>query len=424
MIRLPIWPPFYHFAHHTGTKGKSRLLGCLVQLVRHPFFKLQADWCAANGVAHITHLNKEHEMPACVKAEGDYFRNLSKVQIPGVDAIWNQIWPGTLNDFPKLASSVAHVYGKPRAFSESFAAYHISPTIPQAKFVVDHQIARGINFFEFMFWPAGSKHRNWMSDPGMKGLNKYTNRTTYLMSQGKPGARIAMYYPTSTMWLGNNEVYKDIVTLTQQLLTHQRDFDYINDDAFTEALTIGSGYLENKSGQRYETLIIPSSDVISASAWKVIETFSSRGGKVLFWGRKPASFIDKSFTAPGSLSDLTNSRIEPSTRWTAQVSSSLPEPEMKIISPANDSIRYTRRVMPDGDLYFIFNEGNKATEFTADFDKVGVAKEWNATDGTLQPINATIVNNRTRLTIKLEAWESKLISIGKITENITLKNMA
>lgn len=124
------------------------------------------------------------------------------------------------------------------------------------------------------------------------------------------------------MWLGNNEVYKDIVTLTQQLLTHQRDFDYINDDAFTEALTIGPGYLENKSGQRYETLVIPSSDVLSASAWKVIETFSSRGGKVLFWGRKPASFIDK-VSLLGSLSDLTNSRIEPSTRWTARVSSSL-----------------------------------------------------------------------------------------------------
>ena len=223
------------------------------------------------------------------------------------------------------------------------------------------------------------------------------------------------------MWLGNNEVYKDIVTLTQQLLTHQRDFDYINDDAFTAALTLGPGYLENKSSQRYETLIIPSSDVISVSAWKVIETFSSRGGKVLFWGKKPASFIDKNFTAPGSLSDLTNSRIEPSTRWTAHVSSSLPEPEMKIISPDNDSIRYTRRVMPDGDLYFIFNEGNKATEFTADFDKEGVVKEWNATDGTLQPINATIVNNRTRLTIQLEAWESKLISIGKNNREYNIK---
>ena len=178
-------------------------------------------------------------MPACVKAEGDYFRNLSKVQIPGVDAIWNQIWPGTLNDFPKLASSVAHVYGKPRAFSESFAAYPHLPYHSPSQICCRSSDCRGINFFEFMFWLAGSKHRNWMSDPGMKGLNEYTNRTTYLMSQGKPGARIAMYYPTSTMWLGNNEVYKDIVTLTQQLLTHQRDFDYINDDAFTEALTIG-----------------------------------------------------------------------------------------------------------------------------------------------------------------------------------------
>ena len=70
-------------------------------------------------------------MPACVKAEGDYFRNLSKVQIPGVDAIWNQIWPGTLNDFPKLASSVAHVYGKPRAFSEVLQLTTSLPPFPK-----------------------------------------------------------------------------------------------------------------------------------------------------------------------------------------------------------------------------------------------------------------------------------------------------
>lgn len=386
------------------------------------FFRLQADWCAANGVAHITHLNKEHEMPGCVKAEGDFFRNLSQVQIPGVDAIWNQIWPGTVNDFPKLASSVAHVYGKPRAFSESFAAYHISPTIAQAKFVVDHQITRGINFFEFMFWPAGSKHANWMSAPGMKDLNEYANRTTYLMSLGKPGARIAMYYPTSTMWLGNNEIYKDIVTLTQELLTHQRDFDYVNDDAFAEALTTGPGYLENKSGQRYGTLIIPSADVISASAWKKIEGFAARGGKVLFWGRKPSSLMDKSFTAPQPVPELPGCQYEPQTRWTPRVKAFLPEPEMQLLSSTNDSIRYTRRVMPDGDLFFIFNEGSKACEFTADLDKVGIVKEWNATNGTIRPLSdATVVNNRTRLHLQLAPWESKLISISKSNREYNIK---
>ena len=386
------------------------------------FFKQQADWCEANGVAHITHLNKEHEMPACVKAEGDYFRNLSKVQIPGIDAIWNQIWPGTVNDFPKLASSVAHVYGKPRAFSESFAAYHISPTIPQAKFVVDHQIARGINFFEFMFWAAGSKQSNWMSAPGMKKLNEYTNRTTYLMSSGKPGARIAMYYPTSTLWLGNSQVYKDIVTLTRHLLTHQRDFDYVSDDAFSEALSTGPGYLENKSGQKYNTLIIPSADVLSLSAWKKIEEFAARGGKVLFWGRKPSSLVDRSFTALKTIPDLPGSLYEPSTGWTERVKSALPEPEMKIISPvAGDSIRYTRRIMPDGELFFIFNEGSEVSEFTADFDKIGIVKEWNAADGTIQAINATVVNDRTRLNFNLKPWESKLISIEKSTREYNIK---
>ncbi len=57
------------------------------------FFQQQAEWCAENGLAHITHLNNDHNMPVCIRAEGNFFRDLSRVQVPGVDAIWNQIWP-------------------------------------------------------------------------------------------------------------------------------------------------------------------------------------------------------------------------------------------------------------------------------------------------------------------------------------------
>ena len=387
------------------------------------FFGQQADWCEANGVEHITHLNNDDIMPKCIKSEGDFFRDLSKVQVPGIDVIWNQIWPGVENDFPKQASSVAHVYGKPRSFSESFAAYKPEPTIPQAKFVVDYQIARGINFFEFMFWPSGSKTKTWMSDPGMKGLNDYTNRTTYLITQGKPGARIAMYYPVSTMWLGNNQVYQDVVTLSHQLLQRQRDFDYINDDAFKDAIKVGTGYLENKSGQRYSTLIIPSTDVISIDAWNCIKEFASRGGKVLFWGRKPSSLVGKSFTQPIPISDLPNSRYEPQTEWTANVSDALPEPELKIASSTNDSIRYIRRVMPTGDMYFIFNESRKASNITVDFDKVGSVNEWNASNGQVQTIDdATVVDNRTRLSLDMEPWGTKIISIEKNTRPYNVKD--
>lgn len=412
------------------------------QLFATHFFGQQAEWCEANGLAHITHLNNEHNMPVCVRAEGDFFRDLSRVQIPGVDAIWNQIWPETVNDFPKLASSVAHVYGKPRAFSESFAAYNISPTIPQAKYVVDHQIVRGINFFEFMFWMAGSKNPNWMTDPGMKGLNEYTNRATYLMSLGKPGARIAMYYPTTSMWLGNNTVYNDLVTLTQELLKQQRDFDYVNDDAFAEALTVGPGYLQNSSGQRYHTLIIPSVEALSVAAWTKIEEFEERGGKVLFWGRKPTMLVDKTFTNPHPVPDMPDAYYEPSLTWTFNVNAAMPKQEMAIHQTmeknnrrlnsrrpvkddpiATDFIRYTRRVMPDGDLYFLFNEGEKEAAFTATFDKVGVVKEWSANEGTVKEIPFKVVDDQIELAMTLAPWESRIITITRSDKSYNLKEL-
>lgn len=392
------------------------------QLFATNFFKQQADWCAKNGVGHITHLNHDDDMPGCVRSEGDLFRDLSQVQVPGIDAIWNQIWPGKENDFPKFASSVAHVYGKPRAFSESFAAYYTSPSIREAKFVVDYQMARGINFFEFMFWPSQSKQKTWMSDPGMKALNDYTNRTTFLMSQGKPGARIAVYYPTATLWLGNNQVNKDIVDISHQLLQHQRDFDYVNEEALYQTLKTGSNYLENQSGQRYYTLIIPSTEVMSVETWNRIEEFASHGGKVLFWGRKPTNLVEKTFTKLLPIKELGKSIYEPSTEWTARVENSLPEPELKCIAGTGDSIRYTHRVMPDGDLYFLFNESRKKTSLMLDFDKVGLVKEWNTVKGTVKDIVSTTENGKTRLAIDMEGWETKVISIEKSSAIFNVKD--
>lgn len=396
------------------------------------FFKRQADWCAENGLAHITHLNNDHNMPVCVRAGGSLFRDLSNVQIPGVDAIWNQIWPETVNDFPKFASSVSHAYGKPRAFSESFAAYYTSPSIPQAKYVVDYQIVRGINFFEFMFWMAGSSRDNWMTDPGMKGLNDYTNRATYLMAQGVPGARIAVYYPTSTLWLGDNAVNPDLVSISQILLQHQKDFDWVDDDAFTEALSVTGDGFRNLSGQTYSTLIIPSCDVISTSAWDKMMEFAAAGGKILFWGRKPTMLAGRSFMEPSPVPDTPDLLQEPSVSWTPTVAAAMPAPEMEIILPPKPEtprrgprtgaeeqkpdpasfIRYTARTLTDGSLFFLFNEGEQECSFKAAFDRSGSVRAWDASSGEVSALSATAEDGKTILEMTLAPWESRIISIG------------
>lgn len=395
------------------------------------FFGQQAEWCEENGLAYITHLNNDHNMPVCIRAEGNLFRDLSKVQIPGVDAIWNQIWPGTVNDFPKFASSVSHVYGKPRAFSESFAAYNIPPSIPQAKYAVDYQMTRGINFFEFMFWMAGSRGRNWMSDPAMKALNDYTNRATYLNSIGVPGARVAVYYPTASFWLDNQAVNPDLVEIAELLLQHQRDFDWVDDDAFTEALEIAEGGFVNLSGQTYSTLVIPSCDVISAEAWEKIEEFAEAGGKVLFWGRKPTMLAGKSFMEPSAVPDTPEWLYEPSVSWTRTVAAAMPEAEMSLVlpqsprgrqvrkaespaQPAPESfIRYTRRVLDDGVIYFIFNEGEQKCSFKAEFDAEGRAREWDAESGEIRDVRwVSASGGKSVINFSLEPWECRIISFS------------
>jgi hypothetical protein len=81
-------------------------------LFANNFFKAQADWCASENVNYLVHLNHEEDMTGLIRSEGTYFRNMRPVQMPGVDAIWHQIWPGEVNPvFPKYASSSAHIEG-------------------------------------------------------------------------------------------------------------------------------------------------------------------------------------------------------------------------------------------------------------------------------------------------------------------------
>ena len=385
------------------------------------FFGQQAKWCEENGVEFITHLNKDHDMPECVRVSGSFFRDLSRIQVPGVDAIWNQIWPETVNDFPKFASSVAHVYGRERAFSESFAAYNIPPTIPTAEYALNYQMVRGINYFELMFWMAGSKKANWMTDPEMKPLNDWLNRVGWMMQQGTPGARIAVFYPTATLWSGDRAVNPDLVEISQILLGHQRDFDWVDDDAFSDALQVRGSSLQNRSGQRYSTLIIPSCDVITQKAWAVIEEFASKGGKVLFWGRRPSKLAGRSFREGIPVPELPGTVFfEPAVSWTPTVAASLPGAELSL-GDGHKGITYTHRHLDGCDIYLIFNEGETPQTFEANFDAVGQVRQWDGRNGSSSVIDYETEDGRTIVNMTLKPWESRLLTIERCDSEFNVR---
>lgn len=384
------------------------------RLFAERYFKRQADWCARHQVSHITHLDKDDDLPWCVKMEGEPFRCLSQVQVPGIDVIWSQIWYDSTTEFPRLASSVAHVYGRQRAFSESFAAYRRPLTVASAKYIVDYQFARGINFFEFMFWMSKQGAKGYMAEEGMKGLNDYVNRVGYVMSQGRPTSKVAIYVPIPMIWLGVDSSYEWMKAVAHLLTSHQYDYDFITDDGLAEAVTPVNGRLVNKSGQAYETIILPAAHTMTSKAWAKIEEMAARGGKIITIGGLPKVQADQSFrntrpiNLPATMLNLTDST------WTSQMESWLPTRELSVID-GNSRLTYCSRQIDGHRAFFVLNQEDRPQTLTLELDCMGDVELWDALSGTIQPLPFKVSGNKTRITLTFDAWESHLIMVRKRT---------
>jgi len=90
-------------------------------MFRDNFYKVEQDWCRARGMNYMVHLNHEETMTSLVASEGSFWRDMRFVGVPGIDNL-NQIRPGIVADFPKLAASAAHVFGHPRSGKRKVAA--------------------------------------------------------------------------------------------------------------------------------------------------------------------------------------------------------------------------------------------------------------------------------------------------------------
>ena len=382
------------------------------------FFKVQADWCAEHNMEYLVHLNHEDKMMGLVRSEGDFFECMRHVQMPGVDAIWNQIWPDKIVNYPKYASSVAHVYDKPRAFTESFAAYRPAPNVEQAKWVLDHQFVRGINMVEVMFIPASTKGRlglhGWTGSEEFASIARYIHRTSYLLSQGRPTAQIAVYHPTSSIWLGDRNVNQHVLSLMQQLLEHQRDFDFVDENALSSHLKLENGIFTNLSGQEYHTVIIPFAHAISKQALERLQEFSASGGQVIFLGQEPSLIVEKSFRNASGPADVSWAMKEPSGELTPRLMEALPQPdvELDVHCPA---VKYVHRRLRDADLYFFFNESTEKQSCSANLHGNGKTQLWDAKTGTVNAMESVpFENGYVRIKLELEPYQTKFFVVGDI----------
>jgi hypothetical protein len=234
-----------------------------------------------------------------------------------------------------------------------------APDVHQARWIINQQLVRGINLFECMFFSSSSENRRgvrgYMGDPLFPALMSYANRAGYLLQQGKPTAQIAVYFPTTSLWMGHNESEKSTFDIAQQLLESQHDFDFIDEHSLTSFTVTKQGAIVNKSGQEYNTIIIPSINVLSKAALNRLKEFAAKGRKVIFTGERPSLITDKNFLKADGIATF---------EWASQKEISelsalaLLPTDVKLDQPST-SIKYLHRKLKDADMYFFFNESDQ-----------------------------------------------------------------
>jgi hypothetical protein len=399
-------------------------------IFQNSFFGEQAEWCRKHNVEYLVHLNHEETMTALEHSEGDYFRDNRYVEVPGIDNL-NQLVPDAVhrpdgtwninNNFPKLASSAAHLFGRPKVWAEEGGGVGID-----GKYQLDFQLVRGVTALQLRVPvlrgggdPSTPAPATFAAPPQAAMVAWYTNRGGYLMAIGRPAAQVGLYHPGNSIWMGDQETDRSTTKLGWQLFEHQVDWDYFDEQSLSSVATIENGGFKNRSGQVYKAIIFPSMTVITRSGLERLKAFVKAGGKAIFVGKTPGLIVDRTFLNAKDVPDLSFATlIEPSDDITARVLAALPKPDVKL-DAGFPRLTYTHRSWRDAEMYFFFNESNQAESRVATVAGNGQAQAWDLATGEIHPLSATADGDSVRFPLVLGPYEAKVVVIGPLPTGVS-----
>ena len=315
--------------------------------------KLHA-WCRKNGLALTGHVDGDDRIETYAKQMGGALRHLRNMDIPGVDVILRQIFPGKKDNvfFPRIAASAANQTGKTRVLSESFAVYGDGVTYDEMRYVCNYQFVRGVNIINFMSVTSGrDKFLSGQCRPHfvppvfdsamLKKFNEYVSRMMYVCSLGKTECSAALYMPMRDLWAGNAAAAEGYYSIGYALEKHGVYFDVVDDD-FLEECDIGGAALCSGFAE-YRELYIPNVKYISEKAAEAIKKFIAAGGRV--------------YVMNGGMSFDGAPAYDES-----KISGAL-------VGGGSENLRVMKRTADNAAVYVLYNESTEREGFCVSFDE-------------------------------------------------------
>ncbi len=312
---LKLLPALWHEIEGKTPILRENYMEIVTKKYSENFCFMLGDWCRAHNVMYIGHMIEDMNTHQRLGyGAGHFFRALDGQDMAGIDVVLHQILPGHLDlehtasvfgktvdpeffhyTLAKLASSHAHIQPlkRNRAMCEIFGAFGWAEGVPMMKYLVDHMLVNGINYFvPHAFTP---KYPDYDCPPHFyaKGTNHqyslfaelmgYTARMSHVLSDGIHQADVAVYYNAEAEWSGGMYMLQQKVC--KYLAQRQIDFDIIPQDILMDADSKDGRLVVNE--ENYGAVIVPYSQYLPERVIESLSRLSERNVPVIFIDKMP-----------------------------------------------------------------------------------------------------------------------------------------
>ena len=391
----------------------------IVSLSEENFFKPVYQWHEERGMIFgCDHGGRGRDLTEF----GDYFRTQRWNQGPGSDQ------PKLSKDIikAKVASSIAHLYERPRVWLEGFHSSGWGTSSADVTDAIFGNFVAGYNLLSFhglyystmggwWEWAPPDNHFRMPYWNQIDPLMDCIQRLSFLLSQGYHSCDVAVIYPTEPVVAEmDGEKSVDIAFGTgEELYNRGIDFDFIDFESLARA------EVRNKelsvSGEKYKVLIIPSMKAIRYASLKKIEEFSNAGGIVVNIGDIPLATEKNGMNDPETSKLIKNifsaGRNMISCNNPKEVSSAVSgryEAGFKILTELKQRPYIMHRIIGKRDIYALYNFSEGSRCF---FKSKGKVQLWNPWNGEISSLSVFAVQTAdgTEVTLPLTAKEIQII---------------
>ena len=365
---------------------RYHFMDCVSRLVERDFSKQIGDWCVAHGVEYIGHVVEDNNQHARTGTSlGHYFRGLKWQTMSGIDDIGGQVEPGQEDKekktvfgykddgefyhytLGKLGSSMAAINPRMqgRAMCEIFGNYGWKEGVKLEKYLIDHFMVRGINYFvphAFTCSPYPEKdcpphfyaQGNNPQYRHFGELMKYADRVCKMITGGGAVTPVAVLYHAEAEWCGKAMPDQKPARV---LLDNQIDFNFVPADIFSEPDFYKTELTDKLTvnGHEHRVLVIPYAQFITRETAEAAAKLIKSGCKVIFIDALPEGLC----TGENLPEDLLDCRVVKLNNLAAE----LKDLRTVVLEPKNDRVR-AMHYMGEQEFYYLFNEGQITYEGT------------------------------------------------------------